>query len=144
MALMRRSERLPLTWPDWFGRLPFPQELFEGFEAEPTMRLEEKVEDGDLVVRAEMPGIDPDHDVEITLEDSNLHIHAQRRQETRTEEKGYYRTEFRYGAFDRSVRMPAGAKEEDVNASYKDGILEIRVPIDSAKAEATRIQVDRA
>lgn len=144
MALMRRSERAPLAWPEWFGRFPFPPDIFEGFETEPTMRIEEKVEDGTLFVRAEMPGIDPDSDVEITLEDANLHIRAERREETRSEEKGRYRSEFHYGAFSRTVPMPPGAKEEDVVASYKDGILEIRVPIDKAKAEATRIQVNRS
>lgn len=145
MSLMRRSERLPLAWPEWFGRFPVPQDLFEGLDVtEPAMRLEEKVEGDTLVVRAEMPGIDPDTDVEITVEDASLHIRAERHEQTRSEDKGRYRSEFRYGAFSRTVPMPAGAKESDVAASYKDGILEVRVPIDTAKAEATRVPVNRA
>lgn len=95
---------------------------------EDLIKVDEYREDGTLVVRAELPGIDPDKDVELTVADGMLHIEAERREEEKTEEKGYLRRELHYGAFTRSLPLPEGVSEADVTASYKDGILEIRVP----------------
>ena len=86
-----------------------------------------------------MPGIDPDEDVEITVSDGMLHLSAERRSETKTEDKQGYRSEFRYGSVSRSVRLPEGAGEEDVTATYTDGILEVRIPIDEKSNGAKKI-----
>jgi len=82
--------------------------------------------------------------VEITIGDGMLHIHAERRQEQKVEDKDLYRSEIRYGAFTRSLPLPVGAGEKDVDASYKAGVLEIRVPVDVKKAAATKIPVRTA
>jgi HSP20 family protein len=81
-----------------------------------------------MVIRAEMPGIDPDKDVEITLEEGVLSIRAERRSEKTDEQAGRTRSEFRYGSFSRSLRVPKEMNPDDVTASYKDGILEVRFP----------------
>ncbi|HEX6310710.1 MAG TPA: Hsp20/alpha crystallin family protein, partial [Acidimicrobiia bacterium] len=112
-----------LHWPEWASLLEAP--LFEE-----TMRIEQYEEGTELVVKAEMPGLDPDKDVDIQVVGETLRIRAERRQETKTEEKGRYRSEFRYGSFSRTLPLPTGATEADVKATYKDGILEVRVPID--------------
>jgi len=152
MADVERREA-SLTPRDWFARwfddwpqLPRWPDLWRSrlFDVDEPMRVEEYRDGDTLVVRAEMPGLDPEKDVEITVSDQTLHIRAERRQETKTEEKGYYRSEFRYGSFGRSVPLPAGATEADVKASYKDGILEVRVPVDSSKVEARKIPVQRS
>lgn len=150
----RRNRPLPdwpaLRWPAWFGALPdwsirlpeFP-DLESALDRE-GMRIEEKREGGQLVVRAEMPGIDPDEDVEITLSDNTLCITAERREETKEErEEGGYRSEFRYGKFTRMVPLPAGATESDVKASYADGILEIRIPVEPERAAARKVPISR-
>lgn len=147
MALIRRT-RPELDLPDWFpGRrllADWPDSWpWRDLLEESTLRVEEFEEENSLVVRAEMPGIDPDKDVEITVSDSTLRIKAERRQETRTEDKKGYRSEFRYGSFMRTVPLPAGASEKDVSATYSDGILEVRVPIDTSQAEARKIPVRR-
>ena len=111
---------------------------------EDRMRVEEYTEDGTLVIRAEMPGIDPEKDVDISMSDGLLTIRAERREEKKTEERRGYRSEFHYGAFSRSMRLPAGATDKDVKASYKDGILEVRVPIDKEQAAARKIPVEKA
>jgi len=146
MALIRRP-RTELELPDWF---PFPsRRLFEWPDwwrevmEESNLRVEEFEEDDKLVVRAEMPGIDPEKDVEITVSDSTLRIKAERRQETKTEDKKGYRSEFRYGSFMRAIPLPAGASEKDVTATYTDGILEVRVPIDNKQATAKKIPISR-
>jgi len=90
-----------------------------------------------------MTGIDPDKDVEIQVSDHTMHLRAERRQESEVEEKGGYRSEFHYGSFTRSVPLPVGATEQDVKASYKDGILEVRIPVDRKAAEAEKIPIQR-
>jgi HSP20 family protein len=142
MALIRRRDEL--DWPELFGRRfsDWPDlwpKLMEGS----GVRLEEYEQDGHLVVRAEMPGIDPDKDVEITVEDRVLRIRAERRQETKTEDKKGFRSEFHYGSFVRQVPLPAGASEKDVSATYTDGILEVRVPVDGEAAEAKKVPISR-
>ena len=65
--------------------------------------------DGDTqVVRAELAGIHPDKDVEITVKDGMLHIAAERRVETKAEEEGYMHPELRYGRFTRTLPLPDG------------------------------------
>lgn len=114
---------------DWMSMWPFRRPaLLARWMPENLIKVDEYREDGTLVVRAELPGIDPDEDVELTVTDGMLHIEAERSEEEKTEERGYLRRELRYGSFARSLPLPEGVTEDDVTASYKDGILEIRVP----------------
>ena len=143
MALMLRNGR-DLDWPDWIGRRMFDlPEAWKDLMADTDMKVEEFQEDGHLVVRAEMPGIDPDKDVEITVSNHMLHLRAERRSETKTEDKKGYRSEFHYGSFARSVPLPVGATDDDVTATYNDGILEVRVPVDDIEADAKKIPISR-
>ena len=143
MTLMRRTRSEPDV-PAWFGSrrlFDWPEFWTELMEAEPDLKVEEFREDGQLVVRAEIPGIDPDKDVEITVSDDILNLRAERRSESRTEDKAGYRSEFHYGSFSRSLRLPAGATEADIKATYTDGILEVRIPIDDDSAQTKKIPV---
>ena len=144
MTLMKRKQE-DLEWPAWFARpfadLPaFWNDLMEST----ALKVEEYEDDGQRVVRAEIPGIDPEKDVEITVSDHRLHIRAERRSETKTEDKKGYRSEFQYGSFERTLRLPPGAGEDDVHATYVDGILEVRIPIDTAEAASRRIPIERS
>lgn len=120
-------------WPEMFRRpvVLWPERGLDG------IHLEEFTEDGTLVIRAELAGIDPDKDVEISVEDGVLHIGAERREEEKTEGRDYVRQEMRYGSFHRDLPLPKGTSDADVKASYKDGILEIRVPTPKAEAAPT-------
>ena len=143
MSLIHRY-RSEVDWPDLIGARLFDvpatwRDLFDDSD----MKVEEFREGDTLVVRAEMPGIDPDEDVEITVANGMLHLSAERRSETKTEATSGYRSEFRYGSFSRSVRLPAGAGEDDVKATYDDGILEVRIPIDDRSNGAKKIPVSR-
>ena len=113
------------------------RDMFRGFFGEgwgdwpadtKPMKVEEFVEDDTCVIRAELPGIDPDKDVEITVADGILHLTATREERTEDERPDGYRTEFHYGSLQRSLRLPEGASPDDITASYRDGILEVRVP----------------
>lgn len=133
-------------WPD-LSRWDLP-DVFRWLESRPgtdaRIRVEEERRDDHVVIRAELPGIDPDKDVEITLSEGMLHIRAERRQEIKEESEGRVRSEFRYGSFERSLPLPKGATEQDVQASYRDGILEITVPVAAAPAERRKVNVARA
>jgi HSP20 family protein len=144
MALMRRerSDR-----PEWF-RFEVPdmfRRMFDFDWESDWLRVEEFDDDGTLVVRAELPDIDPDKDVELSVAGSVLHIRAQRQEKSEKKEKGTYRSEFRYGSFVRTVPLPEGVKEEDITASYKDGILEIRAPMaaEEEKPPVTKVPISR-
>jgi len=107
-----------------FRAVPFPHWWWAG----DLIRVEEYREDGTVVIRADLPGIDPDKDVELTVWDGMLHIKAERREEEKREQQGYVRQEVRYGSLSRSLPLPEGVTEADITASYKDGVLEIRIP----------------
>mgnify|MGYP001601181511 CR=1 FL=1 len=96
------------------------------------------------MARAELPGIDPDKDVDISVDNGLLSLRAERREERKTKSDGGYRSEFSYGSFIRSVSLPPGATEDDVKATYHDGILEIRFPIDGEVAKSRKVPVVRA
>ncbi|HET7516497.1 MAG TPA: Hsp20/alpha crystallin family protein [Actinomycetes bacterium] len=146
MALTRRSatdleRRDPfgfwtIYWPEYLWTVPSVWSMF----GDGRPRVDEYLDDDTLVIRAELPGIDPEKDVEITIGDGMLHIHAERRQEEKLEDKDMYRSELRYGVFTRTLPLPAGVGEQDIDASYKAGILEIRIPVDQKKA-ATKVPV---
>lgn len=112
-------------------RRPFEllEKFFEGDTSGVAIKVEE-VRDGDsLVVRAELPGIDPEKDVDVSIVDGSLHISGFREEKTEQKEKDSYRSEFRYGSFSRTLPLPEGATADSVTATYKDGVLEVRVPI---------------
>jgi HSP20 family protein len=125
------------AWPR--ALLTFPG-LGEWFDDD--FRVEEYTEDGVVVVRAELAGLDPEKDVDITIADDVLTIHAERRREEKTEERDYHREEMRYGAFTRTLPLPSGATPDDVTATYKNGVLEVRVPL-KERAAPTKVAVER-
>jgi len=129
----------------------FPEfsELFAGFPAfaglrpvldTRVMRLEDEMKDGRYVVRAEMPGVDPAKDVDITVRDGQLSIKAER-----SEKKDFDgRSEFSYGSFVRTVSLPAGADENDIKATYDKGILTVSVAVSEPKPAERRVQIQSA
>ncbi len=126
------------SWLDWLHRPTWLQAV----TATP-IRIEQDVTADRVLVRAELPGIDPDRDVEINVTDGMLQIRAERREHVSEEHEGHRHSEFHYGSFARMISLPAGASADDVKATYRDGILEVVVPVDAKQAEATRVPVTR-
>ena len=105
------------------------------------IRIETRLEDGAYVVRGELPGIDPDKDVEVTVAEGVLTIHAERAEQCVER----HHSEFRYGSHTRSLRLPEGAKPDEITATYRSGILTIRIGMDqAAKPASRRIKVENA
>ncbi|HEX4657940.1 MAG TPA: Hsp20/alpha crystallin family protein [Streptosporangiaceae bacterium] len=129
-ALARRTSSA--RFPDLFDWLESPLASLLPFAWAQTFRVEDYTEDGNYVVRAELPGLNPQKDIEVTVDAGILTIHAERPEER----KDTHHSEFRYGPVTRSVTLPADTDAAKVTASYDQGILEVSVPApDSAKPE---------
>lgn len=104
------------------------------------IRVEDRIEDDHYVIRAELPGMDPEKDITITVDDHHLIIDAER-----TEEKvEKTHSEFQYGSFHRAMSLPAGVKYDDVKATYTDGILTVSVGIAKEEPSAQQIPIARS
>ena len=83
--------------------------------------------DSDVTVKATLPGTKPE-DVEITVSEGVLTIRGESRHEETTDKENYHRREIRYGAFSRSLPLPANVDQEQAEAEFTDGVLQIRLP----------------
>ena len=110
----------------WDGRGPLP-----------GIRVEELMEDGAFVVHAELPGLNPARDIDVTVEHGVLTIHAERHPDKREKQ----RSEFRYGALARAVRLPQGTKDDEITASYEDGVLTVELPL--LQPESRTVPIER-
>ena len=110
------------------------------FTAAQSFRVEEVARDNRYVIRAELPGLDPDNDIEVTVDGRILTIRAERRRQ----DNGPNRSEFRYGSLARVVTLPAGVDAADVTARYDKGVLEVSVPLRVVEPEGTRIPIENA
>jgi HSP20 family protein len=102
--------------------------------------MESFTKDGRYVVRADLPGVDPDKDIEVKVDGDVLTIHGERHEEEH--DNGH--SEVRYGAFTRSVRLPRGCDATSVSARYEAGVLEVSVLLGDAAPEPIKIAVQRA
>jgi len=114
-------------------------------EQEGWLRMEEYRDGDTLVLRTEIPDVDPDKDLEVVVDDRKVTVRAHREAKEERKGKTGFRSEFRYGELVRTVTVPPGVKPGDVKATYVDGILEVRVPIPAEKApEQKRVPIGRS
>jgi HSP20 family protein len=115
---------LPMRFgPPW----AWVDEIFRDGDWRRSFKIEETHDGDTIVVRAELPGIDPEKDVVIEVIDDELVIRAQRTETHRSESDHVYRSEFRYGSFMRSLPIPRDVDESKIEATYRDGVLEVRM-----------------
>ncbi|MBD1922440.1 Hsp20/alpha crystallin family protein [Microcoleus sp. FACHB-831] len=105
----------------------------------PAIELQDTEEN--LILRAEIPGVDAkDIDVRVTRE--AIAISGQHRFENKTEEKGFFRSEFRYGSFQRVIPLPVAIQNEQAKADFKDGILTLTLPkVTEARRTVVRLNL---
>jgi HSP20 family protein len=96
-----------------------------------TPQIESWVKDHTLHIKADLPGIEP-QDVEITVEGNRLTLRGERKAEHENKEGQYVHREVRYGSFVRTFTIPEGMKAEDVQAHYRNGVLELTLPLPAA------------
>ncbi len=132
----RDLERLARAWD-----LPFPR-LFEEFEETEALAppIESLVKGGNLVVRADVPGLDP-KDLEVSVLHNVLTIKGERKSEKEVKDKDYLRREVSYGSFERRMSLPEGAATDKVKASFKNGVIEVTIPL-AKQVESKKIPLE--
>lgn len=140
LSVEEMQSRRPAWVPRWMYSVP---DAWSAFGDEHPLKVEELRDGDERVIRVELPGIDPDRDVEITIDGDVLTIRGERRLHREDADEESFRSEFTYGSFVRRVRVPSTTGQDDVKASYQDGILEVRLPCAGDDGGATRIPVRR-
>jgi HSP20 family molecular chaperone IbpA len=116
-------------FPDLSEWLESPRTVLPALAGQP-IRTEDYIENGRFVVRAELPGIDPDREARISVSMGIMTIHADRHEDR----DGQRRSEFRYGSFTRHVALPVTADESDVRSSYDKGIIEVSIGLRAGRS----------
>jgi HSP20 family molecular chaperone IbpA len=129
--ILRRDPRTAIPdLIDWFEE---PFLTLRPYLGQP-IRIEDYTEDGHYVIRAEIAGIDPEKELEVSVGVDYLSIRVERSGQL----EGKHRSEFRYGSFSRTLELPPRADADDVTAEYANGILTIKVAVKGEKQEAAK------
>ncbi len=136
LAVQRQSRPLLPELSELFNGLPAFAGLRPFFDNS-AIRLEDESKEGIYEVRAELPGVEPTEDIEVTVHKGRLTIKAVR---TRTTESNGI-SEFSYGSFSRTVSLPAGADEDDISATYDRGILTVSIRLSDTAPTEKQVEV---
>jgi len=135
----RMRKEMDRLWDSFLEGKPARKAREEG-EWLPSLDVSETK--GDLVVKAELPGIDP-KDIDISLNEGILIIKGEKKQEKEEKEEGHYLVERNYGVFTRSIRLPKEAQNGKISAFYKNGVLKITLPkSEETKKKEIKIKVE--
>jgi HSP20 family protein len=132
---------------DEFFRRPLGRPLLSRFprimeEIAPSPSVDIFEEKDDIVLKTELPGMTK-NDIEINLTDDMITLSGEKKHEEKIEEKNYYRHECSYGSFKRSFNLPTEVQSDKAKASFKNGILEVRIPkTEAAKKKAVKINIE--
>jgi HSP20 family protein len=132
-------EQLRREFDDLYERVLGRPVLAPDFTQIGAPAIESYVDKGTLVVRTDLPGVDP-KDVEISVVGNNLVIRGHRESKHEEKTRDFYHREISYGAFRRSVPLPVGVKADQIKASYKDGVLELTAALPK-EAEHRKIPI---
>ena len=128
------GRRMRPWWPERWSR----REVME-LEAPAVDLFEDK---NDIVVKVELPGMEKEN-VEVKLTDHMLTIKGEKKKAEEVKEENYYRSERSYGSFIRTLELPADVHADKVKASFKNGILEVRLPkTEEAKTKEIKVKVE--
>ena len=105
-----------------------------------TPHVDVREQDGRLIIAADLPGVRKDEvNVEITPE--AVTIQGERRRESTSDERGYYRSERSYGSFNRTIALPEGAEVDTASASFHDGVLQIELQLPRQQTKARKLEI---
>lgn len=123
--------RRPFFAPSWLPKIRLPE-----FGATyPTVDI---FEDGnEVVVKAELPGMKKE-DIEVNISDDVITISGEKKTEEKVEKKDFYRLERSFGSFTRTLQLPAEIQTDKAKASFKDGVLEVRIPKTEAAVQKVK------
>jgi HSP20 family protein len=125
----------------WWPSIRWPEIRWpEGMEVSPSVDVFE--EKDEIIIKAELPGMVKD-DVNVNITENTLTISGEKKKEEKVEKKDYYHLERSYGSFSRSLRLPADVQTEKAKATFRDGVLEIRVPkTEEAKKKEVKVKIE--
>ena len=136
----RMHKEMDRMFQDFFGGFPRIRDE-EGAEWGLTPDIDVTESDKEIRVKAELPGVTED-DIDVRLENNTLVISGEKKEETEDKDGSVYRSECCYGSFMRSVPLSAEVDADKVDASFKNGILRVKLPkTGEEKATGKRIQV---
>jgi HSP20 family protein len=137
--LERMRREMDRLWDSFFEERPRKKGEEVG-EWLPSLDVSETK--NDLVVKAELPGMDP-KDIDISLSEGILNIKGEKKQEKEEKEENYHLIERSYGSFTRSVRLPREVQSDKISASFKNGVLRVTLPkSEEAKKKEVKIKVE--
>jgi len=142
--------KMPQSWGPFRQLTNFQRqfdELFDRFletkwrpaDSPRALPVESYIEGDQLIIRADLPGVDP-KDVEITVAGGMLKIAGRREPSREPEKQGRVGQKHPYKRFERTLTLPPDVTPEQIKASYRNGVLELRVPL-STKAGARKVTV---
>lgn len=154
--MQKFAEEIERVFDDFgvgFGRSHWPRELLrrgrrlfgrglEGMSVPGTWmpRIEVTQKGNEYVVSADLPGLTKE-DIKVEAADGMLTLRGERKSETEKSEKGYHHSERTYGQFFRSIPLPEGAEIEKIAATFKNGVLTVKVPTPAPKAATRQVEV---
>jgi len=114
-------------------------ELADGREREWALAIDVTRDNGNLIVRADVPGIKPE-EVKVEVEDDILTVSGSHEETKEEKDKQYLRRERRYGSFSRSMALPAGVDAKKIDAKTRDGVVEVTIPLPK-EPEKKRVEI---
>jgi HSP20 family protein len=146
---LRRRERESETFMRPFDEMrrlmqDFWMRPLEGWGEEFVPRVDVKEEEKEVIVSAELPGLDQ-KDIDVTVTNDSVRISGEKKQEEEEEKKGYYRRETSYGSFERVIDLPTEVDEGKAEAEFSKGVLTIKLPkSEEAQAKQKKIKIKSA
>ncbi len=138
-AMRRMSEEMDRTFGRFFGENAAGAGGRTGAGWLPAIEVAEK--EGQLQVCAELPGLNPE-DVKVEINNDSLIIHGERKSEHEHHLGRAYRSERRYGQFYREIQLPEGVNADQIQAQYRNGVLEINVPVPRQTSNRKQIPIN--
>lgn len=139
LRLMRQMTRdIERMFGDFGMRTPVFDRAIADMTWLPELEIFER--DNRFVVRADLPGLKKE-DVKVNIQDNVLTLEGERKVEEEVNKEGFHRTERSYGTFFRSVPLPEGVKVDQIDAKFKDGVLEIAIPMEPTKKAVKNVEV---
>lgn len=134
--LTRSNREMNPLWNDFLGEL----RPFEEFGEEWLPSIDVTENDSEILVRAELPGVEA-KDIDLNISGDILTVRGEKKEENEKKDKKYFSRESYYGALERSIRLPAEAQTENVEAKFKDGVLNVVFP-KSEKSRSKKIEIE--
>ena len=133
--LERWARRFETRFPRFF-------EDFESEELEFKLPVESYIKDGNVVVRADVPGLDP-KEIDVSVVGNVLTIKGERKEKQEVKKEDYLRRELFYGVFERRTTLPEGAQTDKIKATFKNGVVEVTMPL-ATEATAKKVPIEAA